>query len=194
MKLNSTSSRGFTLAEVLIASALTATIMSAVLSSFIFMGRNLARLASYQALESEARRSLAYLRRDFALAQSVKSGTNPTASSVTLVLPDGEVTYAYETVSRSLRRQADFGPNRDLLLLRSSTCECTTFAFRYFTTRDEAPTDQLAPDTNVPYSIKQIQARFVIESPAAWSAETRTRFEAASARFLFRNRGAPDGT
>lgn len=194
MTRRTTARQGFTLIEVMISSTLAAALLTAVLSGFIFMGRNLARLASYQSLEAESRKAMAYLCRDFAQAQAVKSGTTPTASAATLVLPAGEVTYTYDSTARTLRRRADFGANRDFVLLRNDACECTGFGFSFFTTTDGAPTDQLAPATNVPYSIKQIQVKFVVESPARWSATTRTRYQAASARYLFRNRRLPDGS
>lgn len=194
MRTRITSRRGFTLVEVLISATLAGTLMAAVLSSYVFLGRNLTRVVSYQSLENESRKALGYLRKDFALAQSVKNGTIPTSSTVTLVLPAGEVTYTYDSGARRLRRQANFGPNPDFYLLFNGSCECTTFTFSYFTAADGTPTDQGTPGRNVPYSIKQIQARFVIESPAAWASQTRARFEGASSRFLFRNKGAPDGT
>lgn len=194
MRRPSTPRGGFTLVELMVASTLAAILMAAVLSTFTFMGRNLARLSSYQALETESRKALNYLRRDLAVAQTVKRGTTPTSSAVTLVLPAGEVTYTYDTASRNLRRQSTFGANSDLTLLRTSSCECPSFAFSYFTTTDGAPTAQAAPSTNVPYSIKQIEVRFAVESPTTWSAQTRTRYEAASPRFLLRNRQATDGT
>jgi prepilin-type N-terminal cleavage/methylation domain-containing protein len=184
---------GFTLVEVMISSAISAVVMAAVFSTYNFLGRNLARLSSYQALENESRKALSYLSRDFTLAQGVKTGTSPTTSTVTLILPSGEVTYYFNSASHSLRRQANFGPSPDLSLLRNSLCECTTFEFRYFTTTDGAPSDQTAPSGNVPYSIKQIQVRYVVESPASWLAMSRTRYEAVSARYYFRNRGVPDG-
>lgn len=186
--------RGFTMVELMIGASLAAMIMVAVLSSFLFLGRNLARVASYQALENEARKGMAYLRQDFALAKSVKSGTAPTASSVTLVLPGGDVTYTYDSAARRLRRVAAFGTNRDFYLLASGHCDCTAFEFDYFTTTDAAPTDQSASTVYVPYSIKQIEVSFTLESPTTWSTGSRTRYEAASSRFLIRNRGAPDGT
>ena len=186
--------RGFTITEVLIASSMAAILMAAVLSSFVFLGRNLARLASYQALESEARKALAYLRQDLALARSVKNGTSPTTATVTLVLPGGDVTYTYDSGNRRLRRQATFGANTDFTLLKNGSCECTSFAFGYFTTNNDAPTDQITSTTLVPYSIKQIAVGFVVETPATASIGTRTRFEAASARFFIRNRGMTDGT
>jgi prepilin-type N-terminal cleavage/methylation domain-containing protein len=190
----STRQRGFTLVELLIGSSLAAMVMTAILSSFIFMGRNLSRLASYQALENEARQALGYLRQDFALAKAVKGGTTPTANTVTLVLPAGEVTYTYDAATFTVRRQANFGANGDFTLLHNSQSDCTDYSFRYYTTSDAAPTDQASPDTYVPYSIKQIEVGFVLESPATWAAAARSRYEAASSRFLIRNRGAPDGT
>jgi prepilin-type N-terminal cleavage/methylation domain-containing protein len=186
--------RGFTLVEVLIATTLGAIIMTAVLSSFVFIGRSLARLASYQALENEARKTLTYLRQDFAMAQSVKKGTTPTTTTVTLVLPSGDVVYTYDSASRQLRRQATFGVSPNVTLLRNGSCECTSFAFSYYTTSDGAPTDQVTPTALVPYSIKQIQVGFVVETPTTASAETRTRFEVASSRFFIRHRGFTDGT
>jgi prepilin-type N-terminal cleavage/methylation domain-containing protein len=185
---------GFTLVELMVTSALAGIVMAAILSTFGFMGRNLSRLASYQALENEARKGLAYLRQDFALAKSIKSGTSPTASNVTLVLPAGEVTYSYDSGTRRLTRTATFGVNPTFSLLQNSQCECTAFKLEYFTTTDAAPTDQSAPATNVPYSIKQIQVGFTLESPTTWTSLLRTRYEAASSRFFIRNRTAPDGS
>ena len=187
-------SRGFTLVEVMIGASLSAIVMAAVLSSFTFLGRNLARMVSYQSLDAESRKTLAYLRRDFALAEAVKSGTTPTDSTVTLVLPAGEVTYTYSSTTRRLHRTATFGANRDFYLLQNDSCECSSFTFNYYTASGASPTDQVSPTVYVPYSIKQIQARFVLESPTSWSASTRTRLESASSQFLFRNKGAPDGT
>lgn len=184
--------RGFTLVEVLISATLASMLMVAILSTFVFLGRNLSRLASYQALETEARTGLGYLRQDFALARAVKTGTTPTASTVTLVLPTGDVTYTY--ASKKLTRTATGAINPSFALLSSSQCECTSFSFQYYTTTDAAPTDQSTPASNVPYSIKQIQVGFVLESPSSLSASVRTRYEVASSRFLIRNRTAPDGT
>ena len=44
------SNAGFTLVEVLIGSTLAATILLAVISSYLFLGRNLTRLATQQTL------------------------------------------------------------------------------------------------------------------------------------------------
>ncbi len=188
------SQRGFSLVELLIGATLGGLVMTAMLSGVTFLGRNLSRLASYQALENESRKALGYLRADFALTKAVKSGSSPTSSAVTLVLPAGEVTYTYDSTTQSLRRQATFGANHDFSLLQNNLCACTSFTFDYFTTAGAAPTDQSNASAYVPYSIKQIQVGFVLESPATWSVLTRTRLQAATSRFLIRNRGETDGT
>ena len=117
MRIRARPSGGFTLVELLIAAALGGFVMIALLSSSLFLARNFTRLANYQALESEARRALAYLQADLEQAEAVKPGTNPTAIGVTLVLPAGEVTYAYDSGTQRLRRQADFGASPDISLL-----------------------------------------------------------------------------
>lgn len=190
--------RGFTLVEVLVATALSSAVMLALVSSFLFIGRSLSRLSSYQSLENEARKTLTYLRRDFATAQGIKSGTTPTTSSVTLVLPDGNVTYTYDATAKKLLRQATFGLSQNLSFPANpddaNACKVSAFTFAYYTTTNGAPTSQSSPGTVIPYSVKQIEVAFTIESPTSWAAERRTRFEAASSRFLLRHRSAPDGT
>jgi type II secretory pathway pseudopilin PulG len=184
----------FTLVEVLVSVSLASVVLAAVLSSYVFLGRNLVRLANYQALETKAREALAYLQRDVALASSVKSGTTPTANSVTLVLPTGEVTYSFDGSTGTLRRQAATGPSPDFLLLQGDRCRCSAFAFDYLTTTAVAPVSQLDPSRNVPYSIKQIVVRFDLETPGGQSVGTRTTYSAVSGRFLLRNKQAPAGS
>lgn len=187
------SRRGFTLLEVLISSTLAAAVLAAALSTFVFLGRNLTRLANYQALEAEGRKALTWLQRDFSLAESVKSGATPDETSVTLVLPAGEVSYSYNNTALSLRRQASFGPNQDFTMLRNDHCSCTEFTFEYYTGAGGAPTSQITPGLSVPYSIKQLRFRFIIRTPDSHNAATRTSYEVVSAHFLLRNRRAPDG-
>ncbi len=91
---HSQSSRGFTLVELLIGATLSAAIMAAVLSSYIYLARGLARLANQQALETEARRTLAYFTQDVASASSI---TAPSGTSVLLTIPgqSGDLTVNY---------------------------------------------------------------------------------------------------
>jgi type II secretory pathway pseudopilin PulG len=187
-------SPGFTLVEVLISASLAAAVMAAVLSSFVFLGRNLARLANYHTLEAKGQEALVQLRLDFGLARSVKAGTTPTATSVTLQLPAGEVTYTYDGAAGNLRRQATFGTNPDRLLLKNDHATCTAFAFGYYTTTGGSPVSQFGTGDNVPYSIKQIQVGFTLQNPGTLAAEARSTLAVVSSRFLIRNRQAATGT
>ena len=100
---DSRSSAGFTLVELLVGVTLSAAVMAAVLSSYIFIGRNLARLANQQVLETEGRRTLASFSRDVRLASSLvpvsTSPTSPATNRVDLIVPTGSssnnVTYYY---------------------------------------------------------------------------------------------------
>ena len=55
---------GFTLAEVLIASALSAFVLAGVLSAFVFLSRSGFRISGYGELDAEVRRGLAAFARD----------------------------------------------------------------------------------------------------------------------------------
>jgi prepilin-type N-terminal cleavage/methylation domain-containing protein len=65
------SCRGFTLAEILIASSVSAIIMAAVLSSFLMMSRSGINAYNYVGMESEARIALEYFAEDVRMARSV---------------------------------------------------------------------------------------------------------------------------
>jgi hypothetical protein len=94
---------GFTLVEVLVGAALSAAVMAAVLSSYIYMGRGLGRLANQQTLEAEGRRTLALFERDVRMASSLvtvsTSPTSPAANRVDLTVPTASgtniITYYY---------------------------------------------------------------------------------------------------
>jgi len=87
--------RGFTLVEVLIGMSLGLMVLTAVLSSYVFIGRNFTRSlgissANQPTLTSQARRTVAYFTQDVRMA-SGRTGTI-SASEVTLVLPTGSGT------------------------------------------------------------------------------------------------------
>jgi hypothetical protein len=185
--------RAFTIVELLVGSSLAAMAMAALLSSFVFVGRNFTRMANFRALEQEGRTGLAYLEADLAQARAVKTGSTPTATSLTLVLAGGDVIYTYDATSDRLRRQAAFDAQPDRYFLSTSACRCTDFAFSYYTGSSEAPADQLTPSANVPLSIKQVQVSFTLRSPTAESTQTQMEYPVVSPRYHLRNKRAPDG-
>ncbi len=102
---------GFTLVELLIGASLSAAIMAAVLSSYIYMGRNLTRLGNQQILETEARRTLGYFAQDVQAAMSVSVATGLTAPSfqVTFLVISGggstrQIIYFYNSTGSPITR------------------------------------------------------------------------------------------
>lgn len=91
---------GFTLVEVLIASGLAAFILTAILTTFLFLGRSGANIQNYTDMESQARRALETFAQDVRQASSV-SWSN--ATTVTLVVDAANITYSYSgnTFSRT---------------------------------------------------------------------------------------------
>jgi len=77
---------GFTLVELLIGAALSATIMAAVLSGYIYLGRGFGRLVNQQALETESRRTLAYLAQDVQAASGLNNTPSPSNSRLDLLI------------------------------------------------------------------------------------------------------------
>lgn len=77
----------FTLVELMIGAALSAALMAAVLSTYIYLGRGLARLANQQTLETEARRTLAMFTQDVQSASGITDTGNLSATRVSLLVP-----------------------------------------------------------------------------------------------------------
>lgn len=94
-KLKSTA--GFTLVELIIATALSLMVMAAILSSYVFLGKNFTRSlgltsANQPTLESQSRRALGYFTQDVRMASGLVTTLNspkfaPTATTLTLILP-----------------------------------------------------------------------------------------------------------
>jgi prepilin-type N-terminal cleavage/methylation domain-containing protein len=193
MKPRLQSRRGFTLVEVMLSATLAAMALAAVMSCFVFLARNFTRLANAQGLERQGRTTLAYLQADLDLALGVKTGTTPTSMTLTLKLPAGDVTYTYDSSGQRLRRQAGFGASPDLYLLGATGGRCTSFAFTYFTGSNGSPLDQLSGTTNTALSIKQVQARFLLETPAGEISQTQMSYTGISPRLHLQNKRKPDG-
>lgn len=92
-------STGFTLVEVLVGATLSGAVMAAVLSSYIYMGRGLGRLANQQTLEMEGRRTLAMFARDVRMASNLTDTASLGATRVALTVPTASssntITYYY---------------------------------------------------------------------------------------------------
>jgi Tfp pilus assembly protein PilW len=102
----------FTLVELLVGMTLSLVILGAVLSSYIFLGRNFTRSlgissANQPTLESQARRAITTFAQDVRMANGITAPVLPDtlANEVTLTLPTGSgtkpITYYYNNTASS---------------------------------------------------------------------------------------------
>jgi prepilin-type N-terminal cleavage/methylation domain-containing protein len=194
------SQHGFTLAELLIGCTLGAIVMTAVMSAYLFLGRNLTRLAYNQALERTSRIALTYLTNDFKQAAEVRTETSPASPSgsrLKLRLASGvDVVYDYDATNDKLTRTAGAGPALVLLADggsgNSRLVYCTAFDFNYYTTTQGDPTYQSTTNV-VAFSVKLIEVSFTLQAGSTPNG-TFTQSQSSSARFSLRNRALPTGS
>ena len=175
--------RGFTLSELLIGMSLAMVVMLAVLTSYIFLGRQLVKLTNEQTLETESRRALGYFSRDVQQASGI-SGT-PSATSLTLVIPTsngsvGTVAYTYDSSAGTLTRTPSTGTA--IVLARNITTN--TLAFSYYDEQGNPYTSY----TNYLNGIKQLAITYTCQTGNVLTGTRTKSRQIASARLILRNR------
>lgn len=197
------SAQGFSFVELMVAMSITMVVIAALLSSYIFLGRNLVRYSNQQQLEAQSRRALQLLGQDVRMAQDVSCAgtvpynpndaswqTMPTANQVTLYLsvPNGTnppynytVKYTYDANARTLTRTISGTPppniNSNPLTLLTGV---TNFSFNYLDKQARPAGNQL--------SVKQIEVPAFSTGTGTARSGTWARFTAASARLVLRNK------
>jgi len=198
MKHRSIYIRGFTLAEILVGSTLAAIVMLAVLSSYLYLGRNLTRLGNLQVVETQARRAAAYLNRDIQAATFLSS---PLDRSLTLKTSSGTVTYTYILDDKTLTRNANFGAFTGAYKLFEGNC--TDFEFGYYSSSGSILNSSTVMLTPTSVSVKQISFRFTLEKGGGAQLDgngdpvsdgTLVQYKTQSARVILHNKWYPDGT
>lgn len=207
-------STGFTLVEVLVGAALSAAVMAAVLSSYIYMGRGLGRLANQQTLESEGRRTIAFFTRDARMASDLTDTANLSATRVALLVPAASgtntITYYYNNTpaavavtingtsismpANTLTRCVYNGTSVSALTLlrlrninNSAVATRSDLTFRYY----DSSGNEYTTYVNYLPGIKQLSLEFTstngntVDDSA--SSQTAT-YQAKSARIVLRNR------
>lgn len=183
---------GFTLVEVLIGASLALIVMSAVLSSYVFLGRNFTRSLGLSAsnqpsLESQGRRALYNFTRDVRMATGI-SGT-PGVSSLTLTLPTNSgtttVTYTYDSTAKTLTRTPAIGTAQIL------HTNLINLYFRYYDATGY-PFDNSAEPyttiTNYLSSIKQVSIEFSSQAGSSVNGTLTQVYRNTSPRLLIRNK------
>lgn len=199
-----TSSRaGFTVTELIIGTALAGTILAAVMSSYLFLGRQFTRLMNQQTLESQARRTLLYLAQDARLSSTL---TSPTNASVTLVQTTATGTRniyyyynsgatatnvtlgstSYSMPAKSLSRVDSNTSTRITLLANLLTCY-----LRYYDDYGNPFDNAASPYTTVttyPSGMSQLSLLFTAQTGVARNGTLTPVYQGVSARLLIRNR------
>ena len=175
----------FTLVELLIGLTLAATMMLAVISSYVYLGRNFTRslgltAANQPTIENQSRQTLALFGQDMRMAMDI-SGT-PSASSLTLILPTASgttsVAYSFNSVAGTLTRTPAGGTSRTL------HSGLLTFSFKYY----DANNNLYTTYTNYLSGIKQIQITFTAQAGSSTNGTLTQIYRCDSARQILRNR------
>lgn len=170
-------------------------VMSAVLSSYAFLGRNLTRLANQHDVETYARRAQAYFAQDVRMASEVSS---PTSTSLTLNLPTATgtttVSYTYyasattvggvDIPAFSLARRSPASSGTPLVLVRDIVA--LSFTFRYY---DASGTEYTTPSSaDYRLGLKQVSYSYVARSGSGVNGTLTRNYTAESPRFALRNK------
>lgn len=177
--MNTTSRQGMTLVELMIATALSAIILSAVLSTFIFTNRSAVRLVRYSDMEIATARGLELLGRELRMANSITTSGSPiTQVSMVIPNPTGASThsalYRFNSAARTFEREAD---GNTTVLIRDIRPDSFSFQ-RYDLNQSPAVND---------HGTNQIQIAMTI-APATYGLVAATTKRVVSARFVLRNR------
>ena len=119
--------------ELMIASVLSLIVFAALFSAYIFMGRNLARIANFQQQQTQNRRALFVVAKDVDEAVQVSA---PLPASLILTLPPRPpspdittITYTYDSSAHTFTRVAVTGTSSSTTILLNNL---TSFVFAYF--------------------------------------------------------------
>jgi len=171
--------RGFTLVEVMIAAGLSAFILAAVLSSFLFMGRSGANLGNYSDMERQARTALETFAEEVRQASSISYISN---TSVVITVNSTAIGYGYDSSTGTFWRKTAT-TSRALI----TGVVAGTFSFKAFNVAgSELPLSSSAELTAAGSDTKQLQISMEA-SRTSQTVATATNL-VLSARFILRNK------
>lgn len=178
----------FTLAEVMIASALSTFVLAAVMSTFVFLGRTGFRTGALSELEAETRRGLETFAEEARLARDVRWNS---AQSVTLTLPTGSpaptVTYAYDADSRSTTYRAFYRVVGDASSTQARTALIRNLASDFTFKRYKLETAS-GGDNTAANDAETKQLQIVLRAERTSGAIAVTSQSVASSRYILRNK------
>jgi Tfp pilus assembly protein PilW len=179
--------KGFTVAEVLVATSLGALILAGVMSALLMFCRSGLRIADYESMESEATKALELIARDIRMAQSIQTdapsvvnaANRATISSIKLTVPNSAntstsvVEYKFTTANTLVRIA---GGNTTVLV---KDLQAGSAQFAASNLNSEAAAND--------YETNQIKMVMTVK-PSTKGNYVETTKRVLSARFVLRNR------
>jgi Tfp pilus assembly protein PilW len=185
---------GFTLVEVMMVTLISAFVFAGVLSSYIFLGRSLARQVNEESLESRARLALYWLSQDVASASAIAAqnpGAATTGYQFTLTIPNqGAITYYCDWTAGSangtLVRSA--GSNTLTLLKNLSTINFAYYDVNGNSVTAPSTATPLSPPSTRQIAVKQVCMYFTSSAGKAFVGNL-SNLTVCSPKLIMKNKG-----
>jgi Tfp pilus assembly protein PilW len=202
-------SSGFTLVELLIGASLALMVMTAVLTTYVTVGRNFTRSlgvssANQPTLDTQARRTLAAFAQDVRMASGIDTtGTAPrvvpSATGVTLIQPTTSgskyVTYYFNNTASPVTLSTYTIPALSLVRIDLSTSTALTLhqnlltcSLTYYDNSGNSYTASDLSSRNYLLGIKQLSLSFTSQAGSATNGTLTQVYYTDSPRVLLRNR------
>ena len=197
---------GFTLVELLVGMSLALIMMTAVLLSYVFIGRNFTRSLGITSknqptIESQGRQTTTYFSQDVRMATDIDTSVNAlSASSLTLTVPTATgtkpIAYYYNNTASAvtltlITSYSTTVPAQSLVRVDGATGTATTlhtnllsFAFTYYDSSGNPYTSYV----NYLSGIKQISISFTAQAGSSTNGTLTQVYRGDSARMILRNR------
>ena len=196
---------GFTLAELMLATFITAFVFLGVLSAYIFLGRSLTRVGNDEMLESRTRLALYYFNQDVSAATAVTTATS-TQLILTVVNPQlnpispytVSVNYTYDLNGNLTRSVWTIPPPSSVQLSSLSLLPTdpnralanSYFSFGYYNSGGSIPASFTDPPT-LPSGTNWIKQVSMTYRTMAGSAESgaQAHYTVVSSQVVMKNKG-----
>jgi prepilin-type N-terminal cleavage/methylation domain-containing protein len=197
---------GFTLVELLVGMSLALIMMTAVLLSYVFIGRNFTRSLGITSknqptIESQGRQAVTYFSQDVRMATGIDTSVNAlSASSLTLTVPTSTgtkpIAYYYNSTASAvtltlITSYSTTVPAQSLVRVDGSTGRAMTlhtnllsFTFTYY----DASGNPYTTYVNYLSGIKQISISFTAQAGSSTNGTLTQVYRGDSARMILRNR------
>lgn len=188
-----TDTRGVTLAEVMVTAFIGAFILTAILTSFLFIGKSGANLYNYTGMEEEARKGLEKFGEDTRMASGIVTTTATWPYQVTLYIPDTTTNSAMTANKSQVKYYWDNTASSSTYhcFLRQDSSGTTTlihnvntFTFQRYQQGSSLPPATAANDSQT----NQLQIQMVLQIQAGTAYATNASNLVVSARFILRNK------